>query len=76
MVNAEERLGAEAHKGKLLWVIVVASIVFTFIILALIVLKSFGLSELSEHAILVLSSGTVIAVVGYMGVIVSHYWHQ
>lgn len=76
MVYVEERLGAEAHKGNLLWVIVIASIVLTGAVLVLIFLKSFGRSSLSENAILFLSSETVAAVVGFMGIMVGHYWRK
>lgn len=75
-VSIEERLGEEVRRGKLMWVIVIASLVITLAILVLIYLRNFGLSKLDDETILVLASGTVVAIVGYMGAIVKYYWNK
>jgi len=75
-IDIEERLNEERRKSHIMWVIVVASMVITVAVLVLLFLKSFGVSRLSDSATLALAIEVVVAVFGYMGVIVRHYWYR
>jgi hypothetical protein len=75
-IYVEEKLGEESRKGQIMWVIVISSVLIIGAVLGLLYLKSYGHSGLDTKTILVLSSGTVCAIVGFMGTIVKYYWNK